>query len=78
VFLRDYREAAEQGDTFADIWALTLFRWKVTGAVAVVLALLVALAHGCLPGADTELLYSAARSRIAVLMERLGRVHATG
>jgi uncharacterized membrane protein YdfJ with MMPL/SSD domain len=27
-----------------------------------------------LPGADTELLYSAARSRVAVLMERRGRV----
>jgi hypothetical protein len=54
VFVRDYREAAKQGDTFADFRALTLFRWKVTGPVAVVLALLVALAHGCLPAAPAR------------------------
>jgi S-DNA-T family DNA segregation ATPase FtsK/SpoIIIE len=49
VTVRDYRNAAEQAeklaDKFGDIRALTLFRWKVTGAVAVVFALLVALAH---------------------------------
>ncbi|WP_394612978.1 FtsK/SpoIIIE domain-containing protein [Lentzea sp. JNUCC 0626] len=37
VTVRDYREAAEQSeklaDKFTDIRALTLFRWKVTGAV---------------------------------------------
>ena len=54
MFVRDYREAAKQGDTFADFRALTLFRWKVTGPVAVVLALLVALAHGCLPAAPAR------------------------
>jgi S-DNA-T family DNA segregation ATPase FtsK/SpoIIIE len=48
VTVRDYREAAEQAeklaDKFAEIRALTLFRWKVTGAVtvAVAAALLVA------------------------------------
>ncbi|WP_329787285.1 FtsK/SpoIIIE domain-containing protein [Lentzea sp. DG1S-22] len=40
VTVRDYREAAEQSeklaDKFGDIRALTLFRWKVTGAVAAV------------------------------------------
>ncbi|WP_225978714.1 cell division protein FtsK [Gandjariella thermophila] len=53
VTVRDYREAAEQAeklaDKFAEIRALTLFRWKVTGAVAVAVAaaLLVAdLVHG--------------------------------
>jgi S-DNA-T family DNA segregation ATPase FtsK/SpoIIIE len=48
VTVRDYREAAEQAeklaDKFAEIRALTLFRWKVTAAVAVAVsaALLVA------------------------------------
>src|SRR5690348_7631117 len=36
VTVRDFREAAEQSeklaDKFTDIRALTLFRWKVTGA----------------------------------------------
>ena len=40
VTVRDFREAAESSeklaDKFAEIRALTLFRWKVTGAVAVV------------------------------------------
>ncbi|MFI5586335.1 FtsK/SpoIIIE domain-containing protein [Amycolatopsis sp. NPDC051758] len=39
VTVREYREAAEQAeklaDKFTDIRALTLFRWKVTGAVLV-------------------------------------------
>src|SRR6266496_2759954 len=39
VTVRDYRDAAEQSeklaDKFTEIRALTLFRWKVTGAVAV-------------------------------------------
>jgi DNA segregation ATPase FtsK/SpoIIIE, S-DNA-T family len=43
VTVRDFREAAEQSeklaDKFAEIRALTLFRWKVTGAVAVVTGL---------------------------------------
>ncbi|MDT7789651.1 MAG: segregation ATPase FtsK/SpoIIIE, family [Pseudonocardiales bacterium] len=41
VTVRDYREAAEQSeklaDKFTDIRALTLFRWKVTGAVTAAL-----------------------------------------
>ncbi|TDV43680.1 cell division protein FtsK [Actinophytocola oryzae] len=40
VTVREYREAAESSeklaDKFVEIRALTLFRWKVTGAVAVV------------------------------------------
>ncbi|WP_027946059.1 cell division protein FtsK [Amycolatopsis taiwanensis] len=40
VTVRDYREAAEQSeklaDKFAEIRELTLFRWRVTGAVAAV------------------------------------------
>jgi DNA segregation ATPase FtsK/SpoIIIE, S-DNA-T family len=47
VTVRDYREAAEQSeklaDKFVEIRALTLFRWKVTGAVVVAVALGVAL-----------------------------------
>ena len=41
--VRDYREAAELSeklaDKFVEIRALTLFRWKVTGAVLVVAVL---------------------------------------
>jgi DNA segregation ATPase FtsK/SpoIIIE, S-DNA-T family len=47
VAVRDYREAAELAEKLADkyveIRALTLFRWKVTGAVAVAATLLVAI-----------------------------------
>jgi S-DNA-T family DNA segregation ATPase FtsK/SpoIIIE len=43
VTVRDYREAAEASeklaDRFAEIRALTLFRWRVTGAVAMTAAL---------------------------------------
>lgn len=53
VTVRDYREAAESSEKLADkyteIRALTLFRWKVTAAVAVVLVLagtLVNLVYG--------------------------------
>jgi len=39
VTVRDYRQAAEQAeklaDKFTEIWALTLFCWKVTGAALV-------------------------------------------
>ena len=45
--MRDYREAAEQSeklaDKFVEIRALTLFRWKVTGAVFVVVVIGMAL-----------------------------------
>ncbi len=48
VVVRDYREAAELSeklaDKFGEIRELTLFRWKVTGAVAVAGALGVAIA----------------------------------
>jgi DNA segregation ATPase FtsK/SpoIIIE, S-DNA-T family len=46
VTVHDYRDAAEQSeklaDKFTEIRALTLFRWKVTGAVAVVTVIAVA------------------------------------
>jgi DNA segregation ATPase FtsK/SpoIIIE, S-DNA-T family len=49
VTVRDFREAAESAeklaDKFIEIRALTLFRWKVTGAVVVTAALGVALAY---------------------------------
>jgi DNA segregation ATPase FtsK/SpoIIIE, S-DNA-T family len=48
VTIRDFRDAAEQAeklaDKFVEIRALTLFRWKVTGAVLVVALFLVAVA----------------------------------
>jgi S-DNA-T family DNA segregation ATPase FtsK/SpoIIIE len=48
VTVRDYREAAEASeklaDKFTEIRALTLFRWKVTGAVTVAASLAVAFA----------------------------------
>jgi DNA segregation ATPase FtsK/SpoIIIE, S-DNA-T family len=47
VTVQDYREAAEQSeklaDKFTEIRALTLFRWKVTGAVTVATAVGVTL-----------------------------------
>lgn len=48
VTVRDYRDAAEQSeklaDKFAEIRELTLFRWKVTGAVTVATVLGLAIA----------------------------------
>ncbi|MBM7814383.1 S-DNA-T family DNA segregation ATPase FtsK/SpoIIIE [Saccharothrix algeriensis] len=47
--MRDYREAAEQSeklaDKFVEIRALTLFRWKVTGAVLGGMAAALAVLH---------------------------------
>ncbi|WP_436498178.1 cell division protein FtsK [Actinokineospora sp. HUAS TT18] len=73
VTVRDYREAAELSeklaDKFEDIRALTLFRWKVTGAVVVVVALGLAVA---------DLVYGSAvlwvaGSVVAVALAVLGR-----
>ncbi|MCU1682918.1 MAG: ftsK [Amycolatopsis sp.] len=48
VKVGDYRQAAEESeklaDKFTEIRALTLFRWKVTGAVTVALAMAIAVA----------------------------------
>ncbi|MCR3721897.1 MULTISPECIES: FtsK/SpoIIIE domain-containing protein [Prauserella salsuginis group] len=48
VTVRDYREAAEESrklaDKFTEIRELTLFRWKVTGAVSVAAGVLIAVA----------------------------------
>ncbi|MEV0070824.1 cell division protein FtsK [Amycolatopsis sp. NPDC050768] len=47
VTVRDYRTAAEESeklaDKFIEIRALTLFRWKVSGAITVVVAIAVAV-----------------------------------
>ncbi|WP_330272126.1 FtsK/SpoIIIE domain-containing protein [Lentzea sp. NBC_00516] len=47
VTVRDYRDAAEQSeklaDKFTDIRELTLFRWKVTGATVVTVAVVLAV-----------------------------------
>jgi DNA segregation ATPase FtsK/SpoIIIE, S-DNA-T family len=49
VTVRDYRTAAEESeklaDKFTEIRVLTLFRWKVTGAVVVVTAFVVAVVN---------------------------------
>jgi DNA segregation ATPase FtsK/SpoIIIE, S-DNA-T family len=73
VTVRDYREAAESSeklaDKFTEIRALTLFRWKVTGALTV--ATMVALAL-------VELLYGArglwpAAALVSLALAVLGR-----
>jgi DNA segregation ATPase FtsK/SpoIIIE, S-DNA-T family len=60
IRVQDYREAAEQSeklaDKFTEIRELTLFRWKVTGVVAVVAAVAIAVA---------DLVYGAAALWIA-------------
>ncbi|MEV6603877.1 cell division protein FtsK [Kutzneria sp. NPDC051319] len=49
VTVQDYRDAAEQSeklaDKFTEIRALTLFRWKVTAAVAAATAVVVLVTH---------------------------------
>jgi len=49
VTVRDYRDAAELSeklaDKFVEIRALTLFRWKVTGAVVTAIVVAVAVLH---------------------------------
>ena len=73
VTVRDYREAAEVSeklaDKFTEIRALTLFRWKVTGAVTVATMVAVAL---------VELLYGArglwsAAGLVSLALAVLGR-----
>ncbi|WP_081481167.1 cell division protein FtsK [Saccharomonospora azurea] len=56
ITVRDYREAAEEAqklaDRFTEIRELTLFRWKVTGAVIVALAMavvVITVVHGSSP-----------------------------
>jgi S-DNA-T family DNA segregation ATPase FtsK/SpoIIIE len=73
VTVRDYREAAESSeklaDKFTEIRALTLFRWKVTGALTVAVVVTVAL---------VELLYGArglwsAAGLVSLALAVLGR-----
>ncbi|UMP04384.1 FtsK/SpoIIIE domain-containing protein [Amycolatopsis sp. EV170708-02-1] len=73
VTVRDYRTAAEESDKladkFTDIRELTLFRWKVTGAVLVVAAVAVAIVH-LVYGSDPLWIAGAAAS---VTLAILGR-----
>ncbi|WP_158893708.1 FtsK/SpoIIIE domain-containing protein [Amycolatopsis anabasis] len=73
VTVRDYREAAEESeklaDKFTEIRELTLFRWKVTGAVLV--AVLVAGLVGELLDGDRPLWIAGAVASVALAI--LGR-----
>jgi S-DNA-T family DNA segregation ATPase FtsK/SpoIIIE len=73
VTVRDYREAAESSeklaDKFTEIRALTLFRWKVTGALTVAVVVVLAL---------VELLYGprglwSAAALVSLALAILGR-----
>ncbi|MFL6118769.1 cell division protein FtsK [Actinophytocola sp.] len=74
VTVRDFREAAEQSeklaDKFAEIRALTLFRWKVTGAVAVVAVLGGAVVELFYGGSGLWLLVGVVAVALAVLGRR--------
>lgn len=67
ITVRDYREAAEESgklaDKFTDIRELTLFRWKVTGAVIVA---------ATLAGAVTRLVYGNGPLWIAAVAGSVG------
>ncbi|QYN18842.1 FtsK/SpoIIIE domain-containing protein [Amycolatopsis sp. DSM 110486] len=73
VTVRDYRTAAEESeklaDKFIEIRALTLFRWKVSGAIAVVVAIAVAVID--LVYGDDPLWISGAAASVALAV--LGR-----
>ncbi len=74
VTVRDFREAAEQSeklaDKFAEIRALTLFRWKVTGGVAVAVVLGGAVAELLSGRRGVWLLVAAMAVALAVLGRR--------
>ncbi|PSL57141.1 S-DNA-T family DNA segregation ATPase FtsK/SpoIIIE [Saccharothrix carnea] len=73
VRVRDYREAAEQSeklaDKFVEIRALTLFRWKVTGAVVGAVAAVLLVLHVLYGGI---VLWSAA-GLVSVVLAMVGR-----
>ncbi|MEV8437513.1 cell division protein FtsK [Actinosynnema sp. NPDC051121] len=73
VRVRDYREAAEQSeklaDKFVEIRALTLFRWKVTGAVVGAVAAVLLVLHVLYGGV---VLWSAA-GLASVVLAMVGR-----
>ncbi|RSN52624.1 cell division protein FtsK [Amycolatopsis sp. WAC 04182] len=73
VTVRDYRAAAEESeklaDKFTEIRGLTLFRWKVTGLVLAVVALVVAMVD-LLYGADPLWMAGAG---VSVALAILGR-----
>lgn len=73
VKVNDYRTAAEESeklaDKFTEIRELTLFRWKVTGAVVAVAALVVAVVN-LLYGADPLWIGGAAASLALAILGR--------
>lgn len=74
VTVRDFREAAESSeklaDKFTEIRALTLFRWKVTGAVVVAAGLVVALMNLVYGGRALVAMLGAVSVALAVLGRR--------
>ena len=74
VTVRDYREAAELAEKLADkyveIRALTLFRWKVTGAAAITATLCVAILDLLYGRRALWLIGGAASALLAVLGRR--------
>lgn len=73
VTVRDYRAAAEESeklaDKFTEIRELTLFRWKVMGAVLAVVALAVAVVH-LVYGADPLWIAGAVTSAALAILGR--------
>ncbi|WP_410605006.1 cell division protein FtsK [Amycolatopsis sp. lyj-90] len=73
VTVRDYRAAAEESeklaDKFTEIRELTLFRWKVTGAVLAVVTLAVAVVH-LVYGADPLWIAGAVTSAALAILGR--------
>ncbi|MDT7728197.1 MAG: segregation ATPase FtsK/SpoIIIE, family [Actinomycetota bacterium] len=74
VTVRDYRTAAEESeklaDKFAEIRALTLFRWKVTGAVVAVVAISAAVIDLVYGSAPLWIAGAAASVALAILGRR--------
>ncbi|MGQ0842263.1 cell division protein FtsK [Actinokineospora sp.] len=74
VTVRDYREAAEQSeklaDKFGEIRELTLFRWKVTGAVAITTVVGLAIADLVYGGRALWIAGAAGSVALAILGRR--------
>ncbi|TKG65847.1 cell division protein FtsK [Prauserella endophytica] len=74
ITVRDYREAAEESqklaDKFTEIRALTLFRWKVTGAVLVAVTLAIFIIAAIYGERPLRIVAAAASVALAVLGRR--------
>nr|WP_233520069.1 FtsK/SpoIIIE domain-containing protein [Prauserella sp. PE36] len=74
ITVRDYREAAEESqklaDKFTEIRALTLFRWKVTGAVLVAITLAIFIIAAIYGERPLWIVAAAASVALAVLGRR--------